>query len=68
LTLNGLHGVISQKMVLFLTIAVSTSDPAQYRFSVNTYKYVLNAAENSYEKGLVVLENVFYHKNYKEGS
>jgi hypothetical protein len=27
LTFNGLHGVISQKMVLFITTAVRTSDP-----------------------------------------
>jgi hypothetical protein len=26
-TLNGLHGVISQKMVLFITTAVRTSNP-----------------------------------------
>jgi hypothetical protein len=26
-TLNGLHGVISQKMVLFITTAVKTSNP-----------------------------------------
>jgi hypothetical protein len=28
LTFNGLHGVISQKIVLFITTAVRTSDPA----------------------------------------
>jgi hypothetical protein len=27
LTLNGLHGVISQKMILFITTAVRTSNP-----------------------------------------
>jgi hypothetical protein len=27
LTFNGLHGVISQKIVLFITTAVRTSDP-----------------------------------------
>jgi hypothetical protein len=27
LTLNGLHGVISQKTVIFITTAVRTSDP-----------------------------------------
>jgi hypothetical protein len=26
-TLNGLHGVISQKMILFITTAVRTSNP-----------------------------------------
>jgi hypothetical protein len=29
LTLNGLHGVISQKMVLFIITAVRTSNPTQ---------------------------------------
>jgi hypothetical protein len=29
LTLNGLHGVISQKMVHFITIAVRTSNPTK---------------------------------------
>jgi hypothetical protein len=32
LTLNGLHGVISQKMILFITTAVKTSDPAYLKF------------------------------------
>jgi hypothetical protein len=27
LTLNGLHGVISQKLILFITTAVKTSNP-----------------------------------------
>jgi hypothetical protein len=27
LKLNGLHGVISQKMILFITTAVKTSNP-----------------------------------------
>jgi hypothetical protein len=30
LTFNGLHGVISQKIVLFITTAVRTSNPAQF--------------------------------------
>jgi hypothetical protein len=30
LTLNGLHGIISQKMVLFITTAVRTSDPTEF--------------------------------------
>jgi hypothetical protein len=33
LTFNGLHGVISQKMMLFITIAVKTSNPINYRMS-----------------------------------
>jgi hypothetical protein len=28
LTFNGLHGVISQKIVLFITTAVRTSNPS----------------------------------------
>jgi hypothetical protein len=28
MTLNRLHGVISQNMILFITIAVKTSNPA----------------------------------------
>jgi hypothetical protein len=34
LTLNGLHGVISQKMILFITTAVKTSNPT---FSTAVY-------------------------------
>jgi hypothetical protein len=35
LTCNGLHGVISQKIVLFITTAVSTSNPTGFpRFAV----------------------------------
>jgi hypothetical protein len=30
LKLNGLHGVISQKMILFITTAVQTSNPTGY--------------------------------------
>jgi hypothetical protein len=29
LKLNGLHGVISQKMILFITTAVKTSNPTK---------------------------------------
>jgi hypothetical protein len=29
LTLNGLHGVVSQKLILFITTAVKTSNPTQ---------------------------------------
>jgi hypothetical protein len=29
LKLNGLHGVLSQKMILFITTAVKTSNPAK---------------------------------------
>jgi hypothetical protein len=32
LTLNGLHGVISQKLILFITTAVRTSNPTQFCF------------------------------------
>jgi hypothetical protein len=28
--LNALHGIISQKMILFITTAVKTSDPTYY--------------------------------------
>jgi hypothetical protein len=34
LTLNGLHGVVSQKMVLFITTAVKTSSPNLFYYSV----------------------------------
>jgi hypothetical protein len=34
LTFNGLHGVISQKVVLFITIAVRTSNPIYIKSSV----------------------------------
>jgi hypothetical protein len=30
LTLNGLHGVISQKKILFITTAVETSNPTRF--------------------------------------
>jgi hypothetical protein len=30
LTLNGLHGVISQKIILFITTAVKTSNPTLF--------------------------------------
>jgi hypothetical protein len=33
LTFNGLHGVISQKIVLFITTAVRTSNPTDWRGS-----------------------------------
>jgi hypothetical protein len=32
LTLNGLHGVISQKMILFMTTALKTSNPTEILF------------------------------------
>jgi hypothetical protein len=31
LKLNGLHGVISQKMILFITTSVKTSDPTRIK-------------------------------------
>jgi hypothetical protein len=33
--LNGIHGVISQKMILFITTPVKTSNPTEYRMFVN---------------------------------
>jgi hypothetical protein len=30
LTLNGLHGVISQKLILFITTAVKASNPTMF--------------------------------------
>jgi hypothetical protein len=38
LTLNELHGIISQKMVLFITTAVRTSNPilCKYGLFLNT--------------------------------
>jgi hypothetical protein len=43
LTLNGLHGVISQKMVLFITTAVKTSDPTRcWNLSEDTEEYQEN--------------------------
>jgi hypothetical protein len=38
LTLNGLHGLISQKIVLFITTAVRTSNPTQLNFSPSDSK------------------------------
>jgi hypothetical protein len=38
LTLNGLHGVISQKMVLFITTAVKTSNPTEW---ISVYGFIL---------------------------
>jgi hypothetical protein len=35
LTFNGLHAVISQKMELFITIAVRTSDPTNLLSTVS---------------------------------
>jgi hypothetical protein len=35
LTFNGLHGVISQKIVLFITPAVRTSNPTQFKVVLN---------------------------------
>jgi hypothetical protein len=32
LTFNGLHGVISQKIVIFINIAVRTSNPTNKEF------------------------------------
>jgi hypothetical protein len=40
LTLNGLHGVISQRMVLFITTAVKTSNPAKCGMSLEAGMYV----------------------------
>jgi hypothetical protein len=37
LTVNGLHGVISQKIVLFITTAVRTSDPTNLKMFFNKY-------------------------------
>jgi hypothetical protein len=34
LTLNGLHGVISQKIVLFTTTTVRTSNPTNFFYSI----------------------------------
>jgi hypothetical protein len=40
LTLNGQHGVISQKMVLFITTAVRTSSPTDI-YLTKLYPYLL---------------------------
>jgi hypothetical protein len=40
LTLNGLHCVISQKLILFITTALKTSNPAEYEeFYVSLLAY-----------------------------
>jgi hypothetical protein len=40
--LNGLHGIISQKTILFITTAVKTSNPTSSLFPV--HGVLLNAA------------------------
>jgi hypothetical protein len=34
LTLNGLHGVISQKLIFFITTAVKTSNPTYLKYLI----------------------------------
>jgi hypothetical protein len=53
LTFNGLHGVISQKIVLFITTAVRTSNPIILNVSVCSY--VSGDGSERHEGG--VLEN-----------
>jgi hypothetical protein len=52
LTLNGLHGVISQKMILFITTAVKTSNPTVSKFSNNNLENAISQhwlkTENDY--------------------
>jgi hypothetical protein len=61
LTLNGLHGVISQKMILFITTAVKTSNPTLAPLTLLCGSY---SAPNiiiiaiQYEKG-----GLHYHHN-----
>jgi hypothetical protein len=43
LTLNGLHGVISQKIVLFTTTAVSTSNPTREKLVKSAYSNIIKA-------------------------
>jgi hypothetical protein len=38
LKLNGLHGVISQKMMLFITTVVKTSNPTMYNLINKGYR------------------------------
>jgi hypothetical protein len=38
LTFNGLHGVISQKIKLFISITVRTSNPTTKNLSVQNYR------------------------------
>jgi hypothetical protein len=59
LQLNGLHGVTSQKRIIFITTAVKTSNPT--RHSVFTVRYELNFAqsENKYYMPILICA-VFY--------
>jgi hypothetical protein len=61
LTLNGLHGVISQKMVLFITTAVRTSNHTII-ISLNMIKmlgnYLVTAQLAASQEGLGSMELV----------
>jgi hypothetical protein len=59
LTFNGLHGVISQKIVLFITTAVRTSDPTKFTsfafsYSIPTYTTILRALKNNQAEDCVL--------------
>jgi hypothetical protein len=52
LTLNGLHGVISQKMILFITTAVRTSNPIYFNIlhPVVCNYYTSNSEDRQHNK------------------
>jgi hypothetical protein len=45
LTLNGLHGVITQKMIVFITTAVRTSNPTCLFIFLKIYEEMLGLSE-----------------------
>jgi hypothetical protein len=47
LTLNGLHGVISQKIVFFITTGVRTSNPTYLFVVYFKMKYLASTAANA---------------------
>jgi hypothetical protein len=48
LTLNGLHGVISEKIVLFITTAVRTSNPTKILCFINVSVYTIRGTDIPY--------------------
>jgi hypothetical protein len=57
-TLNGLYGVISQKMILFITTAVKTSNPAYWINSIVYFSHKSLINIYSYPVSMFVLEHL----------
>jgi hypothetical protein len=54
LTLNGLHGVISQKMILFITTAVKTSNPTLWTY------FVFEISERNMTRRILTVKNIAF--------